>query len=123
VLLASRRHHKQALGYKRMNAHELLAVALEKLGAHSLVDELEALETVLVYIKNVIMFPGEKKYRKVKVRNIHYQVCAAAMLSPPSSKTTPTRSRLCLSSAVTNTLTLALSLVLFLFCWLHFRSG
>lgn len=34
---------------------------------------MEGLETLLVYTKNLISFPDEKKYRKVKTSNIHYQ--------------------------------------------------
>jgi hypothetical protein len=34
---------------------------------------MEALETLLVYIKNLIVLPHEKKYRKIKISNIHYQ--------------------------------------------------
>ena len=39
----------------------------------TLVEAMEALETLLIYIKNLILFADEKKYRKVKHANIHYQ--------------------------------------------------
>lgn len=34
---------------------------------------MEALETLLIYTKNLILYPDEKKYRKIKISNIHYQ--------------------------------------------------
>lgn len=34
---------------------------------------MEGLETLLVYTKNLILYPDEKKYRKIKITNIHYQ--------------------------------------------------
>jgi len=46
--------------------------ALEKLSQNSLVEIMEGLETLLVYTKNLIMHPDDKKYRKVKTTNIHY---------------------------------------------------
>lgn len=46
---------------------------LRKLSENSLVELLEGLETLLVYTKNLILFPDEKKYRKIKITNIHYQ--------------------------------------------------
>lgn len=38
----------------------------------SLPELMEALETLLVYTRNLIQFPDEKKYRKVKTSNQHY---------------------------------------------------
>lgn len=34
---------------------------------------LEGLETLIVYTRNLILYPDEKKYRKIKITNIHYQ--------------------------------------------------
>ena len=44
-----------------------LESALDEMSSHSLVEEMEGLETLLVYSKNLILFPDEKKYRKVKL--------------------------------------------------------
>ncbi len=47
---------------------------MKTLRAHSsLVEAVEALDTLLIYIKNLVLYPDEKKYRKVKNANIHYQ--------------------------------------------------
>lgn len=46
---------------------------LSRLSNNSLVGLLEGLETFLVYTKNLILYPDEKKYRKIKITNIHYQ--------------------------------------------------
>lgn len=43
---------------------------------NSLVELLEGLETLIVYTRNLILYPDEKKYRKIKITNIHYQVRA-----------------------------------------------
>lgn len=47
--------------------------SLDVLATNSLVEVMEGLETLLVYAKNLILFPEEKKYRKVKKSNVHYQ--------------------------------------------------
>jgi hypothetical protein len=47
--------------------------ALHLLSQNSLVELMEGLETLLVYTRNLILFPDEKKYRKIKISNIHYQ--------------------------------------------------
>lgn len=47
--------------------------ALFLLSTNSLVEVMEGLETLLVYAKNLILFPDEKKYRKVKKSNVHYK--------------------------------------------------
>lgn len=47
--------------------------SLKSLAENSLVELLEGLETLLVYTKNLIVHPHEKKYRKIKLTNIHYQ--------------------------------------------------
>lgn len=47
--------------------------SLKSLSENSLVELLEGLETLLVYTKNLIVHPHEKKYRKIKLTNIHYQ--------------------------------------------------
>jgi len=52
---------------------EMFELALSRLQSNSLIEVLEALETLLVYTKNLILFPDEKKYRKIKISNIHYQ--------------------------------------------------
>lgn len=52
---------------------ESLRDALKILMQNSLVEVMEALETLLVYTKNLIQYPDEKKYRKIKISNIHYQ--------------------------------------------------
>ena len=52
---------------------DLFSSALSVLLRNSLVEVMEALETLLVYTKNLIQFPDEKKYRKIKISNIHYQ--------------------------------------------------
>lgn len=55
---------------KRVRA---LQRSLDVLATNSLVEVMEGLETLLVYAKNLILFPEEKKYRKVKKSNVHYQ--------------------------------------------------
>lgn len=50
-----------------------LSEALALLSKNSLVEVMEGLETLLVYAKNLIQYPEEKKYRKVKKSNVHYQ--------------------------------------------------
>mmetsp|Transcript_22595 Transcript_22595/g.31835 ORF Transcript_22595/g.31835 Transcript_22595/m.31835 type:complete len:422 (+) Transcript_22595:86-1351(+) len=50
-----------------------LRESLDVLATNSLVEVMEGLETLLVYAKNLILFPEEKKYRKVKKSNVHYQ--------------------------------------------------
>lgn len=57
-------------GHDRMQ--ELMR-AVGILSEGSLVELMEALETLLVYVKNLIHFPEERKYRKVKITNVHYQ--------------------------------------------------
>lgn len=53
---------------------EQLSAAMKQICSNStLVEAMEALETLLIYIKNLILFADEKKYRKVKHANIHYQ--------------------------------------------------
>lgn len=54
-------------------ALKALKSALDVLLRNSLVEVMEALETLLVYTKNLIQYPEEKKYRKIKISNIHYQ--------------------------------------------------
>jgi len=49
-----------------------LNAALQVLNENSLVDVMEGLETLLVYTKNLILFPDEKKFRKVKKSNPHF---------------------------------------------------
>lgn len=50
-----------------------LEKSVKTLSQGSIVELIEALETLLVYVKNLIMYPDERKYRKVKITNIHYQ--------------------------------------------------
>ncbi len=51
-----------------------MTAAVKTLCAGATVVEVqEALETLLVYIRNLLLFPDEKKYRKVKHANIHYR--------------------------------------------------
>lgn len=47
--------------------------ALARLLSNSVVEVMEALETLLIYTKNLLLYPDEKKYRKIKMTNIHYQ--------------------------------------------------
>lgn len=49
------------------------AESLSQLLSNSVVEVMEALETLLIYTKNLLLFPDEKKYRKIKMTNIHYQ--------------------------------------------------
>jgi hypothetical protein len=51
-----------------------LMASLDRLMSNSLVELLEGLETLIVYTRNLILYPDEKKYRKIKITNIHYQV-------------------------------------------------
>ena len=39
----------------------------------TIIEIIEAVETLLVYCNNLILFPNDDKYRKIKVSNIHYQ--------------------------------------------------
>lgn len=50
-----------------------LKEALDVVAKNTLVEVMEGFETLLVYTKNLILYPDEKKYRKVKKSNIHYQ--------------------------------------------------
>ena len=50
-----------------------LLASLDRLLSNSLVELLEGLETLIVYTRNLILYPDEKKYRKIKITNIHYQ--------------------------------------------------
>ena len=52
---------------------DAFSAALSVLLCNSLVEVMEALETLLVYTRNLILYPDEKKYRKIKISNIHYQ--------------------------------------------------
>ncbi len=47
--------------------------ALESLSQNCVVDQTEALETLLVYISNIIAKPREKKFRKIRVSNINFE--------------------------------------------------
>lgn len=47
--------------------------AFKLLEKSHLIELQEALDTVLVYIRNLVEFPDEKKFRKIRVANIHYQ--------------------------------------------------
>src|SRR4051812_29350648 len=47
--------------------------ALTRLSTNVVVEVMEALETLVVYTKNLILYPEEKKYRKIKISNIHFQ--------------------------------------------------
>lgn len=49
------------------------AESLTRLLTNSVVEVMEALETLLIYTKNLLLYPDEKKYRKIKMTNIHYQ--------------------------------------------------
>ena len=49
------------------------AESLKTLLTNSVVEVMEALETLLIYTKNLLLYPDEKKYRKIKMTNIHYQ--------------------------------------------------
>lgn len=60
-------------GVGRNAALQHLCEALDTLAHCCQVELMEGLETLLVYVKNLIMFPEEKKYRKVKISNIHFQ--------------------------------------------------
>lgn len=42
-----------------------LELALQKLEQVSIIESMEALETLLVYTRNLIANPEEKKYRKI----------------------------------------------------------
>lgn len=55
---------------------------------NSLVELLEGLETLLVYTKNLILFPDEKKYRKIKITNIHYQERLGHLVGAEEAMTT-----------------------------------
>jgi len=61
-----------AIGNDSSRVHKLKG-SLDVLATNSLVEVMEGLETLLVYAKNLILFPEEKKYRKVKKSNVHYQ--------------------------------------------------
>lgn len=50
-----------------------MEAALAKLCKNTCMELMEALDTLLVYTRNLIHYPDEKKYRKVKNSNIHYQ--------------------------------------------------
>jgi len=50
-----------------------LEKATQLLAQGTIVEMIEALETLLVYVKNLIQYPDERKYRKVKITNVHYQ--------------------------------------------------
>lgn len=50
-----------------------LNLALERMSHQTPMDFQEGMETLLVYIRNLLEFPEEKKYRKVKISNIHFQ--------------------------------------------------
>lgn len=52
---------------------ERLLDALDIVATNTLVEVMEGFETLLVYCKNLILYPDEKKYRKVKKSNVHYQ--------------------------------------------------
>jgi len=50
-----------------------LHTALQPLmDSNSLIELLEGLETLIVYTRNLILYPDEKKYRKIKISNVHY---------------------------------------------------
>lgn len=50
-----------------------LPTVLESLNQHSLVHHEEALETLLVYVTNLLKFPDQPRYRKIRMSNIHFQ--------------------------------------------------
>lgn len=50
-----------------------LTTGLELLSQYTIFQYKEALETLHVYIRNLIDYPTEKKYQKVKLSNIHFQ--------------------------------------------------
>lgn len=65
--------------WKRLNvtaksddAKAMLA-GLKQLGRYSVLERMEALDTLLVYTTNLVNFPSEEKYRKIKLSNIHFQ--------------------------------------------------
>jgi len=51
----------------------LFAEAMAEIEKNSLVDRLEALETLLIYAKNLVDYPDDKKYRRVNKSNIHFE--------------------------------------------------
>jgi serine/threonine protein phosphatase PrpC len=56
-----------------VSSHALLSTGLRHLSEYILPDYKEALETLLVYTKNLIENPEEKKFKQVKISNIHFQ--------------------------------------------------
>jgi serine/threonine protein phosphatase PrpC len=56
-----------------VNSEQLMSQGLELLGQYTVPEFREAMETLLVYTKNLIDHPEERKFRKVKRSNIHFQ--------------------------------------------------
>lgn len=50
-----------------------MANAIELLSKQTLMDFQEAMESLLIYVSNLIKYPDDLKYRKVKISNIHFQ--------------------------------------------------
>ena len=50
-----------------------IARGLAILSQYTVIEMIEAIETLLVYCNNLILFPTDEKYRKIKISNIHYQ--------------------------------------------------
>lgn len=56
-----------------MSREAQLDAGIKVMGRYTVVEQMQAMDTLLVYTKNLIAFPDEEKYRKVKLANIHYQ--------------------------------------------------
>jgi len=50
-----------------------LAHALEMMSHHTLMQFAEGMETLLIYIENLIKHPDDPKYRKITISNIHFE--------------------------------------------------
>lgn len=48
-------------------------LALEKLKNNTLLQYIEALESLLIYVGNLAKHPEDKRFRKIRISNIHYQ--------------------------------------------------
>ena len=71
-----------------LNEPSVFDTKLKKLSENGLLELLEGLETLLVYTKNLILFPDEKKYRKIKITNIHYQERLGHLVGAQEAMTT-----------------------------------
>lgn len=71
-----------------VDASSIFDTLLKQLCENSLVELLEGLETLLVYTKNLILYPDEKKYRKIKITNVHYQERLGHLIGAEEAMTT-----------------------------------